>query len=68
MPKITYVFGDDWEGVYLDGELVAEGHRITLREFAKLLGHDIEVVEADEGWLGDLGNLPNNLTDVVRYQ
>lgn len=65
MPKITYVIGDDWEGVYLDGKLKAEGHHVTLREFVELLGLEFETVEADDVWLDNMASLPEDLNDVM---
>lgn len=35
--KVTFVDGDDWEGVYIDGKLVTEGHCVRVDEVLKLL-------------------------------
>lgn len=29
IPEITIVSIDDWQGLYVDGQLMSEGHRIT---------------------------------------
>lgn len=63
---ITLVRGDDWQGLYVDGRLVNEGHRILEEDFARALGVEVTFQRADEGWLEDRGDLPRQLTDVVR--
>jgi len=55
---------DDWEGLYIDGELVLEGHRVRRDEMFTMLGIDYTEVEAAEGWLESRGTLPKNLSDV----
>jgi len=55
---------DDWEGLYIDGKLVLEGHRVRRDEMFTMLGIDYTEVEAAEGWLESRGTLPKNLSDV----
>lgn len=68
MTILTMVRGDDWEGIYIDGKLVSEGHSHDTVEAIKLaLKHTITSVEtkyADSKWLDDEGNLPTDLRDV----
>lgn len=67
MSTLTVVQGDDWEGIYIDGKLVAQGHSIPLRNGIDLaIQHKVtEVVwrAADLDWLHDVGELPDNLAD-----
>ena len=64
--KVTFVDGDDWEGVYIDGKLVAEGHHVRIDELLQLLGINGEQIYADDAWLADRGSLPQNLSEVKR--
>ncbi len=54
----------DWEGLYKDGELVLEGHRVSREDIFNLLGINYDVVEAAEGWIESRGSLPQKLSDV----
>lgn len=68
---IVFARGDDWEGLYIGGKLLTEGHSIALEHFVEV------VVEADGDltsfitrmvnldWLDDHGSLPHLLTEVV---
>lgn len=71
MYKITHVSADDWEGVYVDGELVKEGHEVSLKEFTELLKehntHDVVFIFFnDYGCEGvaETGSLPENFNDI----
>ncbi len=65
MKKITIVSnGDDWEGVYLDGKLLAQGHSVDADDILVALGYKVVDVLTEEGWLEDQGYLPENLEDV----
>jgi len=65
MKKLVLVTNyDDWEGLYIDGELVLEGHRVRRDEIFEKLGIDYTEVEAAEGWLESRGSLPQKLSDV----
>lgn len=62
MSKVILVTNsDDWEGVYVDSLLVAEGHKIDREAFINILKQantfDYTTEEAGE-WLYDWGNLP----------
>lgn len=63
--KIVFVEGDDWEGVYGDGKLLAEGHRLNKRDVLDALGIEYEELNADKQWLEDSGRLPTWIEDVV---
>lgn len=63
--------GGDWEGLYLNGKLMGEGHSISINNVLdnllnmKLVSHEYRTCRDD--WLIDLGNFPDNLND-VEYQ
>lgn len=63
-PKVTFVDGDDWEGLYLDGTLVEQGHHVRLEDVMKHLGVRYDALYADQEWLEARGRLPENLEDV----
>lgn len=73
MKSITFVEGDDWRGIYIDGELYREGHSHSASDIVEALfdaadGVEEEelfsVVYADLQWLYDEGSLPQKLEDV----
>ncbi len=66
--KLTRVYCEDWEGVYLDGVLVAQGHSVDISDVAAALGVEYQSVEADSDWLEDEGELPESLSDVKRSE
>lgn len=55
---------DDWEGLYIDGRLIEEGHYIRLRDLAKAAGLDYEEDEVRYEWLAERGSLPERYEDV----
>ncbi|MDF2590533.1 MAG: hypothetical protein K0S41_4376 [Anaerocolumna sp.] len=72
--KAVWVKADDWQGMFIDGNLAYEGHEISFREFKeickrnKLNGSDVE-----EKWVTDdyydrylsrYGSFPNDLSEV----
>ena len=63
--KVTFVSGDDWQGLYIDGELKREGHSLAARDVLELLGVRCDYVTADQQWLEESGDLPRRLSDVV---
>jgi len=64
--KIVHVQVDDWEALYVDGKLVDEGSSINWKHFiTHNLKLDIDDLDADLDWLDDIGNLPDNLEDVL---
>lgn len=64
--KATLVFGEDWQGLYLDGKLAAEGHRLNARDVLDALGIAHESFDADNDWLCARGDLPVDLDEVER--
>jgi hypothetical protein len=62
--KFVFVEGDDWVGLYIDGELAYEGHNMSPAHLAEFLDADFERIWADDSWLYEVGHLPKNLEDV----
>ncbi len=46
--------GNDWEGLYIDGELINENHSLRTVDILAALGIDIKHVEVSCDWLGDI--------------
>ena len=65
-PKVTFADGDDWNGLYVDGELVAENHSLRPTDVLDALGIVYERVACDQDWLEEQGRLPPDLKDVKR--
>lgn len=67
-PKITIVSnGDGWEGLYLDGVLFAEDHKIRVHHLADALDLEIETVEVSRRWLGEkVTSLPEKLSAIPK--
>lgn len=64
-PAIVFVSGDDWEGMYLDGELVDEGHSLNVFKVLEKLGLAHEIRDLDSEWIEERGSLPDYLKDVM---
>ena len=69
--KISLVHGDDWQGLFINGILVTEGHRVTVEEAItaiseRLVRQDIqfESLEANYKWLEDRGGFTEKLEKV----
>lgn len=62
---ITFVFGSDWEGMYINGKLAVEGHRLDQSHILTALGIDYDYKAADDEWLWERGSLPVSLNCVV---
>ncbi len=63
-PRIVLVRADDWRGLYLDGKLVDEGHRVDTIDVLHALGIEATQCWANDEWLNDRGCLPPSLRDV----
>lgn len=62
--KATRVLAGDWEGLYIDGKLYAEGHSLRASDVLDALDIPTETVTVDEEWMEDEGQLPDSLKDV----
>lgn len=65
-PKVTFADGDDWNGLYVDGELMAENHSLRPTDVLDALGIPYERVSCDQDWLEENGRLPQQLKEVKR--
>lgn len=64
MKTLTLVTNhDDWEGIYLDGRILDQGHQIDWETVLSSLGFTLETQDADYDWLADEGCLPEKLED-----
>ena len=68
-PTFTVVSGtEEWEGLYVDGELVMEDHSLRVHRLLDYLRNhgylNIEWKYVEQEWLNDRGNLPTRLEDV----
>lgn len=68
---VTIFLGDDWQGLYIDGELQQQGHRLDLiRVLHNLKNHGgesittIEEVEEKGDWLMYEGYLPETTKEL----
>jgi hypothetical protein len=67
-PKsLAWVHCDDWEGLYVNGKLIREGHGIEIDDIpTDVLGVEIESIYPNDDWLKDGGRMPENLDEVPR--
>jgi len=47
--NVVIVYGGDWEGIYINGELKYEGHSLQTSELLDVLGvkHDLKEIDED---------------------
>jgi hypothetical protein len=62
--ELVIAYGDDWEGLYIDGQLQEEGHSISLYHFCKAVGIELTQKGVDTDWLENRGNLPSKISEV----
>ena len=66
-PTFTLVRGDNWEGLYKNGILIEQYHRLDTVEVLDAMGIcNFEVVYPDMNWLDKRGRLPSSLSKVKR--
>lgn len=68
--QYVIVNGDDWEGIFVEGIRVSEGHSHSTRELLEIVKEHGAVgefwdFEPDMDWLTDHGSLPDTLGEVV---
>lgn len=63
-PSITFVEYDDWEGLYLDGKLVLEGHSLDTSHVLDALGIQHSSVWVSDAQIEESGCLPERLAEV----
>ncbi len=77
--EIRYLYYEDWEGVYVDGKLFAEGHSISKWDYHELIRHVAEAAPEsleflsghdiyDEEFIKEHGwRCPDDYSDVLAY-
>jgi hypothetical protein len=63
-PTVGFVSCDDWQGLYINGKLVEQGHHIRIDDLLQHLGIECREIHPDDDWLVERGSLPENLEDV----
>ena len=68
--EIAVVDGDDWLGLYVNGELKLEGHGRSrhadiLAFGAEYAPYTVRLIFADLEWMERVGSLPPTLAEVV---
>ena len=63
MKKFIHVAADDWEGLYVDGKLVAQGHSLSLETWFRHLEVDVDSYGLDWDWMHRVGTLPANFEE-----
>lgn len=72
--NIIIAQGDDWEGIYVDGQLLDQGHSLHLMDVLtelKKLGAEftdsttISQREVNLDWINMYGELPRSIDEVV---
>lgn len=60
--------GSDWEGIFVDGELIMQGHSFSTGQVANIARQyppsNVETKMVDIAWLEDRGWLPEKLGKV----
>ena len=64
--EVVLADGDDWQGLYVNGTLVMQDHRITVQDLCDLYDFKgmIKEVYADVDWLCEVNEFPKKLEDV----
>lgn len=69
---VTVFLGEDWQGLYLDGELERQGHSLRILEVLNSLKdhsgepiRSVEVVEEKGDWLQYEGYLPVTVKELI---
>jgi uncharacterized Zn finger protein len=69
MSRLTLARGDDWSGIYVDGQLITEGHSFRELEIVEIcIEHKVPVAEGkevDTVWLNGQGSLPESEEEVI---
>lgn len=64
--KVVIADNDDWHGLYIDGKLVKQDHRIEPKDVLKALGVEYYSLEVDGEWFafGAGNTFPENIKNV----
>lgn len=64
MKQFAIVTADDWQGIYVNGKLVDETHRLRLSDILSILGVDYDDISVDQDWMESHGHLPKDFRDI----
>lgn len=68
MSEVILARGADWSGMYIDGVLAYEDHRLYLDSVVKaLVGYTVDSLrqgDVDLDWLDEQGSLPEDIDEV----
>lgn len=69
--NIDIIIGDDWEGIYFNGELFAENHTLSIHSviavMLRLVEYDKVILNRhtiDQDYMEELSELPNNFEEI----
>lgn len=68
--KVVFADGDDWQGLYIDGVLRIENHRLDVVDLLHVVKlyvkgpFDVECKEVCCDWIEDRGSFPRNISEV----
>ena len=68
--EYVLVDGDDWSGLFYNGQLLTEGHYIELGDLGDTVVENggritrFETLRADDEWLAEGGRFPRDLREV----
>lgn len=67
--EVAFVVADDWQGLYVDGQLQMETHNLRVRDVLEVIGLEFEYIDLYEpGPMLDRleaeGRLPDTLADL----
>jgi hypothetical protein len=70
MQEAIYVQVDDWDGLYIDGNLVGEGDSMNLIHLleGKTLSFAIRSHEADANYIANVGGFPETYDELLDHQ
>lgn len=61
---IKLLRADDWEGLFVDGRLVTEGHSLTAEDIIRGLKLDYNSGWINQEWMEDHGSFPYDVNDI----
>lgn len=68
--KFIFVSTDDWEGIYIDGELEYEGHQVPTSVWLSFIDdyrdYAVESYWVNEEYMHDMGNFPDEFEDIPK--
>ncbi len=67
IPDIVFVSDaqeGDWEGIYVDGVLKAQGHTLDNGQILEAIGVSARHIDVKTEWIENAGHLPENLSDI----